>query len=108
MEERSHVASDDAFWATWSDDNGQHMGYTHLCSMLQRQRVECDSHDAAAARSFFGGNLDHSDAQGAFRYVKSGISKLMQKDVDVARKWREFLAADSAVAQHWKAQSLDT
>jgi hypothetical protein len=48
---------------------------------------------------FFGGNLDHPDAQGRFRYAKSGISKLMSKDVDIARKWRELLAVDGALTQ---------
>jgi hypothetical protein len=62
--------------------------------------VACDAQDAATAHSFFNGNLDHPDAQGIFRYVKSGVSKLMSKDVDVTRKWRELLAVNGALAQH--------
>jgi len=104
MEERSRFTSDDAFWATWSNSSGQRIGYTHLCNTLQHQRVERDLHDAAAARSYFSGNLDHPDAQGAFRYTKTGVSKLMSKDVDVARKWRELLAAGSVVAHQLEAR----
>ncbi|KAG1877245.1 hypothetical protein F4604DRAFT_1924320 [Suillus subluteus] len=99
VEERSHFTSDDAFWMAWTDTNGQRVGYTKLCDTLQRQRVARDARDAAAARSFFDGNLDHPDAQGIFRYAKSGVSKLMSKDVDVARKWRELLAVNGALAQ---------
>lgn len=99
VEERSRFASDDAFWMAWTDTNGQHVGYTKLCDTLQRQRVARDTRDAAAARSFFNGNLDHPDTQGTFRYAKSGVSKLMSKDVDVARKWRELLAVNGALAQ---------
>lgn len=99
VEERSRFASDDAFWMAWTDTNGQRVGYTKLCDTLQRQRVARDARDAATARSFFNGNLDHPDAQGIFRYAKSGVSKLMSKDVDVARKWRELLAVNGALAQ---------
>ncbi|KAG1721165.1 uncharacterized protein EDB91DRAFT_1230884 [Suillus paluster] len=100
--ERSRFASDDAFWIAWTDTNGQRVGYTKLCDTLQRQRVARDTRDAAAACSFFDGNLDHPDAQGVFRYAKSGVSKLMSKDVDVARKWRELLAVNVALAQRWE------
>jgi hypothetical protein len=68
--------------------------------------VERDKRDAVAAHSFFRGNLDHPDAQGVFRYVKSGMSKLMSKDIDIARKWRELLAADSAIAQRCQEGTL--
>ncbi|KAG2144163.1 uncharacterized protein EDB93DRAFT_548037 [Suillus bovinus] len=86
----------------WTDTNGQRVGYTKLCDTLQRQRMARDTRDAAAARSFFDGNLDHPDAQGIFRYAKSGVSKLMSKDVDVARKWRELLTVNVALAQRWE------
>jgi hypothetical protein len=99
VEERSHFASDDAFWTAWTDTDGQRIGYTKICNTLQCQRVARDTQDAAAACLFFGGNLDHPDAQGRFRYAKSGISKLMSKDVDIARKWRELLAVDGALTQ---------
>ncbi|KAG2113229.1 hypothetical protein DEU56DRAFT_919729 [Suillus clintonianus] len=102
VEERSRFASDDAFWAAWSDASGQRAGYTQICDTLQRQRVQQDAQDAAAARTFFGGSLDHSDAKGAFAYLKSGVARLMSKDVDVARKWRDLLSADSALAQRWE------
>ncbi|KAG1763968.1 hypothetical protein EV702DRAFT_1051544 [Suillus placidus] len=102
VEERSRFASDDAFWAAWSDASGQRTGYTQICNTLQRQRVQRDAQDAAAARTFFGGSLGHSDAQGAFTYMKSGVARLMSKDVDVARKWRDLLAADGALAQRWE------
>jgi hypothetical protein len=83
----------------WTDTNGQRVGYTKLCDTLQRQRVARDARDAATARSFFNGHLGHPDAQGIFRYAKSGVSKLMSKDVDVARKWRELPAVNGALAQ---------
>jgi hypothetical protein len=84
VEEHSRFASDDVFWMAWMDTNGQRVGYMKLCDTLQRQCMTRDAQDAAAARSFFDGNLDHPDAQGIFRYAKSGVSKLMSKDVDVA------------------------
>ncbi|KAG0702939.1 hypothetical protein DFH29DRAFT_874793 [Suillus ampliporus] len=102
VEEWSHFASDDAFWAAWSDASGQRTGYTQICDTLQRQRVQRDAQDATAARTFFGGSLGHSDAQGAFAYSKSGVARLMSKDVDVARKWRDLLAADNALARRWE------
>ncbi|KAG1873455.1 hypothetical protein C8R48DRAFT_769887 [Suillus tomentosus] len=106
MEERLRFASDDAFWTAWTDTNGQRVGYTKLCDTLQRQRMARDTRDAATARSFFGGNLDHLDAQGMFRYAKSGVSKLMSKDVDIARKWRELLTTGSSLSQRWKGSPL--
>ena len=97
MEERLHFASDDAFWLAWSDNNGQRIGYTKLCKALRYQRVERDKRDAAAAHLLFGADLNHPDAQGAFEYSKSGVLKLMTKDVDVARKWRQLLAMNGAL-----------
>ncbi|KAG1787536.1 uncharacterized protein HD556DRAFT_1312722 [Suillus plorans] len=106
MEEHLRFASDDAFWMAWTDANGQRVGYTKLCDTLQHQQMARDTRDAATARSFFGGNLDHLDAQGMFRYAKSGVSKLMSKDVDIARKWRELLTINGALAQRWKGSPL--
>ncbi|KAG1769743.1 hypothetical protein EV702DRAFT_953770, partial [Suillus placidus] len=102
IEEPSGFASDQSFWTAWTDANGQRIGYTKLCDTLQHQRMARDTRDATAARSFIGGNLDHPDAQVTFRYAKSGVSKLMSKDVDIARKWRELLAVDGTLTQRWE------
>jgi len=95
MEEHSHYAPDEVFWVVWSNPHGQRIGYTHLCDGLQCQCVAHDTQHAAAAHSFFGGDLDCPDARGAFRYIKSGTPRLMSKDIDIARKWRELLTSAS-------------
>ncbi|KAG2146596.1 uncharacterized protein EDB93DRAFT_1104353 [Suillus bovinus] len=54
-----------------------------LLLQLEMQIMHC---------TFFGGNLDHPLAQGAFRYAKGSKTYLLQKDGAIAKKWRELLS----------------
>jgi hypothetical protein len=47
--------------------------------------------DAAAAREFFGGDLEHENARGAFRYKKSGKWLVVSSDKQIAMRWRKLL-----------------
>ncbi|KAJ8588834.1 hypothetical protein M405DRAFT_862618 [Rhizopogon salebrosus TDB-379] len=44
------------------------------------------------------GNLDHPDANGAFRYLKRSQTHILSKDDDIAKKWTELLKNDPAIA----------
>ena len=48
--------------------------------------------DAANARLFFGGNLEHPTANGAFCCTRSGKSYVLTKDGSIAVIWRTLLA----------------
>lgn len=63
--------------------------------------MENAARDAADARTFFGGNLDHPDASGAFRYLKCGQTHILSKDDAIAKKWRELLNNDPAIASRF-------
>ncbi|GJE89176.1 hypothetical protein PsYK624_052710 [Phanerochaete sordida] len=57
--------------------------------------------DAAAAKAFFGNDLDHPDAKNVFRYVKTGQSMLITKNAAIAEKWRNLLKSDPALHQRY-------
>jgi hypothetical protein len=42
--------------------------------------------DAVNVRTFFGGNLNHPDANGAFQYFKRGQTHILSKDDAIAKK----------------------
>jgi len=70
-------------------------------------RKENAAQDAADAQNFFGGNLDHPDACGAFWYLKHGQTHILSKDDAIAKKWKDLLNNDPAIATRF-AQMAST
>lgn len=79
------------------------MRWQAILDALKAQREALYATDAASARNFFGGNLDHPDAGGVFRYSKRGQSLLYTKDSTVSEKWRELLASNEALHERYVA-----
>lgn len=100
-EERQTYPNDDSFWNAFSNENGNKFSYQKVLDRLTEHRMMAAKQDAVDACIFFGGNLDHPLADGAFRYKKSGKSCLSSKDDMVARKWCELLASRSDIAGQW-------
>lgn len=90
-EERQRYPDKASFWLAFSDENGRVFSYQQILNRLAERRVSAAARDANDARNFFGGNLDHPLAHGAFRYTKSGKTYLSSKDDAIAKKWRELL-----------------
>lgn len=88
------------------DEEGNKLCYQKILDRLQQARVDKDHTDAESARRFFDGNLDHPDAGGRFRYIKTGRWCLYTKDQKVAEKWRELLREDPDVAARWAMQAM--
>jgi hypothetical protein len=98
-EEWQCFPSAEAFWGEYSNPTTRsRLTYQQILNRLTSRRVENAVRDAADARTFFGGNLDHPDASGAFRYLKHGQTHILSKDDAVAKKWRELLDNDPAIA----------
>ena len=98
-EEHQRYSSEDLFWNAFSDESGNKFSYQQILDRLAERRTSAAVQDANDARAFFGGNLDHPLANGAFRYTKSGKSCLSSKDDVIARKWHELLASRSDIAE---------
>jgi hypothetical protein len=47
---------------------------------------------------FFGRNLNHPDAHGAFQYFKCGQTHILSKDDAIAKKWKELLVSDPVIS----------
>ena len=72
--------------------------YQQILNRLASRRTEDAVQDAANARTFFEGNLNHPDANGAFQYLKRGQTHVLRKDNAIAKKWRELLDNDPDIA----------
>ncbi|KAF9232247.1 hypothetical protein BU15DRAFT_81457 [Melanogaster broomeanus] len=92
-----------SFWHKFSNERGEPLLYKAILEILAKQRNANTVQDATNARSFFGGNLSHPDAQGAFSYVKSGKTFLATKDDVIARKWQTLLKNDPDISARWAA-----
>lgn len=101
VEARNSFGSIEAFWEAFTDENGSRLSFQAILNVLKDKREETDAADAQAARTFFGGDLDHPNAKGAFRYTKSGQSYLVTKPSVIAKKWKELLKTDAAVRQQY-------
>ncbi|KAJ7683606.1 hypothetical protein B0H14DRAFT_2162903, partial [Mycena olivaceomarginata] len=101
VEERQKFGAEDEFWTGYSTAEGVHLRYQQILDVLKEARESRDNSDAAAARKFFGGNLDHPAADGAFAYKKSGQWRIKDKDSAVAEIWRELLASNADIASRW-------
>ncbi|KAJ7633797.1 hypothetical protein DFH06DRAFT_1336887 [Mycena polygramma] len=101
VEERQQFTSEDDFWRSHSTANGTHLRFQQILDALKESRERRDKVDAAAARRFFHADLDHSDADGAFAYVKSGKRRIKDQDSSVAEIWRELLVNNLDIARRW-------
>lgn len=101
-EEWQGFPSAETFWAEYSNPTTRsRFTYQQILNRLTSRRMENAARDAADARTFFGGNLDHPDANGAFRYLKCGQTHILSKDDAIAKKWRELLNNDPAIASRF-------
>ncbi|OBZ72744.1 hypothetical protein A0H81_06902 [Grifola frondosa] len=94
VEEKDDLGSEDAFWAKYTYPDGTRASYQQILDRLKTNRGERDAIDAAAARTYFGGNLACADANGLFLYKKKGALTVCTKDEAVAKKWRDLLHRD--------------
>ncbi|KAI1789724.1 hypothetical protein LXA43DRAFT_1096140 [Ganoderma leucocontextum] len=99
--ERQRFASEELFWAHYSDKDGNRLNFKTICDLLQDGRKENDERDAAAARWFFGNDLADPAAHNYFHYKKSGKRYLCTKVQTIAAKWRQLLREHREVAQQW-------
>ena len=98
--------SPEAFWNAYRGDDGARLHWQGILNMLKIRREKADDTDACTAKAFFGGDLDHPDAKGVFRYMKCGQSVLIAKDSAIAEKWRHLLATDGAIRQRFHQAHL--
>ncbi|KAG1888949.1 uncharacterized protein F5891DRAFT_904697, partial [Suillus fuscotomentosus] len=89
-EERQRYPDNTSFWRAFSDENSKIFSYQQILNHLAEHRVSAAARDAKDARDFFGGNLNHPLARGAFCYTKGGRAYLSSKDDAIAKKWREL------------------
>ncbi|KAG2108143.1 hypothetical protein BD769DRAFT_1299859, partial [Suillus cothurnatus] len=89
-EEQQRYLDNASFWCAFSDNNGKVFPYQQILNHLAERWVSAAAQDANNACTFFGGNLDHPLAHGAFCYAKSGKTYLSSKDNAVAKKWHEL------------------
>ncbi|KAI0752952.1 hypothetical protein C8Q80DRAFT_1118221 [Daedaleopsis nitida] len=101
VEARERFPSEEAFWAKYTDENGQQYGFQKLLDHLQGDRKDGSTHDAEAALWFFGNDLSSSRALGYFTYKKSGKMLICSKPQAIAEKWRKLLREQSEVAADW-------
>jgi hypothetical protein len=71
------------------------LAYQQILNQLTLRRTENAAQDAVNARTFFGGNLNHPDANGAFEYFKRGQTHILSKDDAIAKKWKGLLERHS-------------
>ncbi|KZT72430.1 hypothetical protein DAEQUDRAFT_755239 [Daedalea quercina L-15889] len=107
VEEHDQFPSENAFWAEYSSEEGERLSYQQILDKLQDHRGSTDDADYYAAMRYFGNDLDRADAQGAFRYRKSGKPMIYTKRGKVAQKWRKLLAEDAEIRANWDAMQAE-
>ncbi|KAG1816032.1 uncharacterized protein BJ212DRAFT_1299881 [Suillus subaureus] len=80
-----------SFWHVFIDGNGKRFSYQQILNCIMEQWTSAAAQDANNAHMFFGGDLNHPLAQGAFCYAKGSKMYLLSKDDAVAKKWHELL-----------------
>ncbi|KAJ7825672.1 hypothetical protein B0H14DRAFT_3874404 [Mycena olivaceomarginata] len=91
------------FGASTREKTTRGLRYQQILDALKEARESQERSDAKDARRFFNGNLDHSDADGAFAYTKSGQRRIKEKDSAVAEIWRDLLVSNADIARRWAA-----
>ncbi|KAI9572411.1 hypothetical protein HD554DRAFT_2035998 [Boletus coccyginus] len=94
-------ADDDSFWCQFSTEKGEGLCYQQILNKISSTRVTADTQDAADARLFFSGNLEHPTANGTFHYTRSGKSHLLTKDSSIAKVWQTLLTMQPVIAEQW-------
>jgi hypothetical protein len=109
VEEREKYASNDLFWAKFSDaESGARFGFTQILTALKRERTRHDARDTANALQCFDGDLGNVNANGAFTYTsKTGSTVVMTKTGDIAKNWRKLLARDPLIVARWSARQAE-
>ncbi|KAH7891058.1 hypothetical protein F5I97DRAFT_1827022 [Phlebopus sp. FC_14] len=87
-----------------SNSKDEWFSYKHVLDALAKEHSANASQDAADAHFFFGNDLGHPDAKGAFSYVKSGKTFLASKDDAIARKWIKLLDDDPEISSRVRNQ----
>jgi hypothetical protein len=101
--ERQAHSDNTSFWRKFSDSNGQRLGYQKVLQALKKERKAIATHHATNARTFFGGNLDHPDAGGAFRYVRTGQWLVCTEEDAIAQRWLKLLQDRPDLAATWSS-----
>jgi len=81
---------------------GGRLAYQQILNQLSAPNRECSTD----ARTFFRRNLDHPDANGAFRYLKRSQTHILSKDDDIAKKWTELIENDPVIALRFAQMRL--
>ncbi|KAG1823639.1 uncharacterized protein BJ212DRAFT_1296217 [Suillus subaureus] len=89
--ECQHYPDTASFWHVFSDKNGKRFSYQQILNCITEQWTSAAAQDANNACMFFGGDLNHPLAQGAFHHAKGSKMYLLSKDDAVAKKWHELL-----------------
>ncbi|KAG1863695.1 hypothetical protein F4604DRAFT_1929109 [Suillus subluteus] len=84
-EERQCYPDTASFWCAFSNGNSKKFSYQQILNCIAEQQTAAAAQDANNAHIFFGGNLDHSLAQGAFCYAKGSKTYLLHKAHNTAR-----------------------
>ena len=94
VEEHEEHASNDLFWAKFSDaESGARFGFTPILMALKHECTEHDAWDTANALQCFNGDLGNVNANGAFTYTsKTGSTMVMTKMGNIAKNWHKLLA----------------
>ncbi|TFY58509.1 hypothetical protein EVG20_g8123 [Dentipellis fragilis] len=93
------------FWAKYKTDTGGRMLYQHILDSLQNERA-CATAEldglVARIRSFFGGDLQHPDAQGKFIYKKSGRTVVVSTNSQIVERWNQLLDEHNDLRLRWE------
>ncbi|KAJ7269211.1 hypothetical protein C8J57DRAFT_991959, partial [Mycena rebaudengoi] len=103
VEERQRFPSDETFWNKYLAADNSHLRYQQILDALNSKEARelKDKTDADGARKFFGGNLDHLDADEVFTYIKNGKRWIKDKDSTVAEILWELLSSNTDIASRW-------
>lgn len=110
MAEFESIGTDETkFWEKYCKKDGQRMCYQQILNVLKEQWCIANESsfgpDAAAAQAFFGGDLNHTDANNVFCYKKSGKWRTYSKDKTVAACWRRLLEENEGVWERHESQT---
>ncbi|KAF9228940.1 hypothetical protein BS17DRAFT_763586 [Gyrodon lividus] len=103
VREREKYSNDEAFWHRLSNEKGERLCYQHILDRIQNGHITSAAQHATNAQLFFGEDLDHPSANGAFQYLRTGKSYLQTKDDAVSRAWHKLHATQSDIAAQWDA-----
>ncbi len=104
MQEREKFASDEDFWAKYSDEGGRRYNYQKITDTLQGTRVNGSDYDAAAALFFFDHDLTQDAVHGYFKYRRGRDMLYCYKPAKVAERWRKLLREHPDIAARWETR----